>query len=512
MLNRISVSFIFCILFSITAIAQPGYWPTSGWRTASPESQGIDSAMLAEAIESARKSGVNIHSLLVVRNNFIVAEAYFYPYDGKAPHDLASVTKSITGTLVGMAIEQKKIKGVDQKALQFFSKMKIANKDPRKEKITVGNLLTMSSGLNCIAKGEPTLWEMLNQPDNAKYMLDLAMVSEPGSNFSYCSGGMHLLSAIISNATGMNEEAFAKRFLFEPIGIKQLIWPVDPQNVNHGFGNLHLLPRDMAKLGVLYLNGGRWDGRQIIPADWVNAATTSKIKTGGARDYGYGWWIPAAGGLIPYEASGRGGQQISVMPSKNTVIVFNGGGFNTGDVMKLIQPAIKSDQPLPENPTAAAKLKESITWAAKPNPPPAVFPPLPAIAKAISGRTFTVGSNWIGLKTLTLRFPEAGDPTAKFSFIENWNMNRLEKLSEVRPVGLDGVLRLSPNGRYGLSVGVRGSWADERTFVLEYDEVANLNSYTLRMSFTEKTVSIQAKERTGLFDEKFEGKIEDMAK
>lgn len=507
MLHRICTSLFFCILFSFTAIAQPSYWPTSGWRTASPESQGIDSAVLADAIETARKSGVNIHSLLVVRNNFIVAEAYFYPYDGKAPHDLASVTKSITGTLIGMAIEQKKIKGVDQKALQFFSKMKIANKDPRKEKITVGNLLTMSSGLNCIAKGEPTLWEMLNQPDNAKYMLDLAMVSEPGSNFSYCSGGMHLLSAIISNATGMNEEAFAKRFLFEPIGIKQMIWPVDPQNVNHGFGNLHLLPRDMAKLGVLFMNNGRWDGRQIIKADWVTAATTSKIKTGGARDYGYGWWIPAAGGLIPYEASGRGGQQISVMPSKNTVIVFNGGGFNTGDVMKLIQPAIKSDQALPENSAATAKLKNVISEVSKAAAPTAAQP-LPAIAKAISGKTFTVQSNWIGLKTLTLRFPEVGDPTAKFSFVENWNMNRTEKLSEVRPIGLDGSLRLSPNGRYGLSVGVRGKWEDDHTFVLEYDEVANLNSYTLRLSFTENTMSVQAKERTGLFDEKFDGTIE----
>ncbi len=508
MLHRLCASPFFCILFSFTTIAQPGYWPTSGWRTATPESQGIDSTVLAEAIETARKNGVNIHSLVVVRNNFIVAEAYFYPYDGKAPHDLASVTKSITASLIGMAIEQRKVKAVDQKALSFFSKVKIANKDSRKEKITVEHLLTMSSGLNCISKGgEPTLWEMLNQPDNAKYMLDLAMVAEPGSNFVYCSGGMHLLSAIISNATGMNEEAFAKRFLFEPIGIKQEIWPVDPQNVNHGFGNLHLLARDMAKIGVLYLNQGRWDGRQIIPADWVKAATSSHIKTGGARDYGYGWWIPAPGNIIPYEASGRGGQQISVMPSKNTVIVFNGGGFNTGDVMKMIQPAIKSDQALPENPAAAAKLKAAISEAGK-AAEPGKIQPLPAIAKAISGKTFTVQNNWIGLTTLTLTFPEVGDPTAKLGFVENWNMNRTEKLREVRPIGLDGRLRLSPNGRYGLSVGVRGNWEDDHTFLLEYDEVANLNSYKMRLSFTENTVSIQSKERTGLFDEKFEGKLE----
>ena len=224
--SRILVPLLLALFLPATIISQtPAYWPTSGWRTASPESQGIDSDLLAEAINTARKSGINIHSLLVVRNNYIVAEAYFFPYDGKAPHDLASVTKSITSTLIGLAIEQRKVKSVEQKALSFFSKNKIANKDPRKEKITVEHLLTMSSGLNCISKGgEPTLWEMLNQANNAQYMLDLPMVAEPGSNFVYCSGGMHLLSAIISNTTGMRAEDFAKKFLFEPINIKQAIW------------------------------------------------------------------------------------------------------------------------------------------------------------------------------------------------------------------------------------------------------------------------------------------------
>lgn len=495
---------------SLFAPAQT-YWPTSGWRTATPESQGLDSNLLAEAITTARKSGLNIHSLLVVRNNYLVAEAYFFPYDGKVPHDLASVTKSITSTLIGLAIEQRKIKSVEQKALSFFSKHKIANKDARKERITLAHLLTMSSGLNCISQGgEPTLWEMLNQPNNVQYMLDLPMVAEAGSKFVYCSGGMHLLAAILANTTGMRAEAFAAKFLFEPIGIRQAIWPIDPEGINHGFGNLHLLPRDLAKLGVLVMNQGKWDNRTLIPSEWVTNATRAQIKTGNPRDYGYGWWIHPAGNLIPFEASGRGGQQISVLPSKNAVIVFNGGGFNTGEVMKFVLPALKSDAPLPANPAAEAKLKAAIEEAAKP-PVPAAVAPLPTIAKVISGKTFTLQPNWLGLQSLTLTFPAVGDPTARLAFIENAHMNRTEKQREVRPIGLDGVLRLSPNGRYGLSVGLRGQWEDDRTFVLEYDEVANLNSYRLRMSFTENSVSsvsIQAKERTGLFEEKFDGKVE----
>ncbi len=509
---KLSVVFLVSYFFFSPAFGQVSYWPTSGWRAASPESQGIDSDLLAEAVNTARKSGINIHSLLVVRNNYIVAEAYFFPYDGKAPHDLASVTKSITSTLIGLAIEQRKVKSIEQKALSFFSKNKITNKDTRKEKITVEHLLTMSSGLNCISKGgEPTLWEMLNQTDNAQFMLNLPMVAEPGSNFVYCSGGMHLLSAIISNAMGVRAETFAQRFLFDPINIKQAIWPIDPNGINHGFGNLHLLPRDMAKLGVLMMNQGKWDGHQVVPADWVTNMTRSHIKTGGARDYGLGWWINPVGNPIPFEASGRGGQQISVIPSKNTVIVLNGGGFNTGDFMKLVLPAIKSDQPLPANPTAEAKLKTAIAEVARASAP-APIPALPTLAKTISGKTFMLAPNWIGLQSLTLNFPAVGDPTVRLAFIENANMNRTEKAREVRPLGLDGVLRLSPNGRYGLSVGLRGAWEDATTFVLEYDEVANLNSYKLRLSFTESGVSVQAKERTGLFDEKFEGKRESSSK
>ena len=348
---------------------------------------------------------------------------------------------------------------------------------------------------------------MLNKSDNVQFMLDLPMVAEPGSNFVYCSGGMHLLSAILANAMGMRAETFAQRFLFDPIGIKQVIWPFDPQGINHGFGNLHLLPRDMAKLGVLMMNQGKWDNRTIIPTDWVTNATRSHIKTGNTRDYGLGWWVHPAGNLIPFEASGRGGQQISVIPSKQAVVVLNGGGFNTSEFMKLVLPAFVSDQPLPANPNAEARLKDAIAEAAK-APAPATIPPLPAMAKTISGKTFALAPNWIGLQSLTLNFPAAGDPTVRLAFAESGNMNRTEKLREVRPIGLDGVLRLSPNGRYGLSVGLRGRWEDERTFVLEYDEVANLNSYQLRMSFTDTAVSVQAKERTGLFDEKFTGKVE----
>ncbi|HMV50376.1 MAG TPA: serine hydrolase, partial [Blastocatellia bacterium] len=228
------------------------------WRTATPESQGVDSAMLAEAIETARQRGLAIHSFLLIRNGRLIAESYFYPYDGKTPHDIASVTKPITATLIGLAIAQGKIESVKQPMLSLFAGRNVANVDERKQRVAVEHLLTMSSGLACKAQaGEPTLWEMLSAADNTQFMLDLPMVADPGSNYVYCSGGMHLLSSALKQRTGMNAEAFARKNLFAPLGITNLIWPRDAQQVSHGFGNLHLLPRDMAKLGQLFLDGGR---------------------------------------------------------------------------------------------------------------------------------------------------------------------------------------------------------------------------------------------------------------
>jgi CubicO group peptidase (beta-lactamase class C family) len=494
----------------------PKYWPTDGWRTSTPEEQGVDSELLAQAIETAQQRNLAVHSLLVVRNGYLIAEAYFYPYAGKHPHDIASVTKSLTTTLTGIAIAQQKIKSPQEPLLSFFAGRTIANQDERKARITLAHLMTMSSGLDCKAqRGEPTLWEMLESNKDVQHMLDLQMVAEPGANFVYCSGGMHLLSAIISQATGMKTEAFARQTLLSPLGIREIIWPADPQGINHGFGNLHLLPRDMAKLGLLYLNRGNWDGRQIVPAEWVAAATRPQKNSSNTRDYGFGWWIPKSDPMIAYEASGRGGQSISVLPDKNTVIVFNGGGFPAGDVMKMLTPALKSTPPLPANVKGVARLNAAIAAAAKPVVANAGVKP-PAIAQIISGKTIALKRNWMGLTSLGLTFQASGTATAQFNFgpsLKQAQFGRSAKItrkgpfSESRPIGVNGATIISPDGPMGLPVAVRGFWENDRTFMLEYDEIANTNTYRLRLSIDQDQVSVHATERTGLFDEKFAGRI-----
>lgn len=521
LLNHVLCLSVLFALLALTAGAQRQFASRSadGWRTASPESQGVDSAMLADAIEAARQRGLNIHSFLLIRNGVLISEAYFFPYDGKSPHDIASVTKPITTTLIGLAIEQGKIESVSQPMLSLFAGRNAANVDERKRRVTVEHLLTMSSGLACKAQaGEPTLWEMLSAPDNAQFMLDLPMVAEPGGNYVYCSGGMHLLSAALKQRTGMNAEAFARKHLFAPLGITNLIWPRDAQQVSHGFGNLHLLPRDMAKLGRLFLDDGKWQGKQLIPAAWIKEATRSHIKTGGAgsSDYGYGWRVPTNGGLVAFEAGGRGGQQISVLPTKNAVIVFNGGGFSSGDFMKQVQAALKSDQALPENPAALARLNAAIAAVAK-APAPQTVAVLPALAQAISGKTFELEKNWMGLKSLSLSFrPGEATATATLQFQvalkqHQWGLSAKVRggrtVTETRAVGLDGVPRFSGDGIGGLPVAMKGGWESDGSFMLEYDEVANTNMHRLQLSFDGNRVKVAAKERTGLFNETFGGQL-----
>jgi CubicO group peptidase (beta-lactamase class C family) len=490
------------------------------WPVATPESQGIDSGGIAAAIESLREREAPIHSLLIVRNGKLVTEASFYPYDGRTPHDIASVTKPITTTLVGLAIARGHFSSVSESMLSIFQGGKggggwgpIANIDERKRAVQLLHLLTMSSGLGIKTQGgEPTLWEMLSAPDNVGFMLDLPMSDEPGTKYAYNSGGMHLLSGAISQRTGRSAEELARATLFRPLGIRSWNWPRDPQNVSHGFGNLHLLPRDMAKIGWLFLEEGRWNGRQVIPAEWVAAATRAHIKTGGpgTSDYGYGWRVPTNGSPVSFEASGRGGQQISVLKKARSVIVINGGGFSSGELMKQIFGSLQSDSPLPENPAALARLRRAIEAAARP-PAPRPSAPLPVAAGELSKHTWQMPDNWLGLQSLAIRF-NGNAPTATATLTFGPALKRDQfglsakvagngMITESRPVGLDGVLRLSEGGILGLPVALRGSWLDDQTFQLEYNEVANTNTYFLKLRPAADGLHVEASERTGLFKE-----------
>ncbi|MEA4908313.1 MAG: serine hydrolase [Anaerolineaceae bacterium] len=321
------------------APAQPSgpYWPTGDWRTAAPEEQGMDAHKLAQMQAAIEQEDLALHSLLVIRNGYIVSETYYGKYTANDRHDLYSCTKSFVSTLVGIAIDQGLIDGTGQRMLAYFSGHSFANVDARKEAMTLADVLSMQTGL-AWEEGDPAYISLSRSPDWVAYMLDLPMQAPPGSQFNYCSGCSHLLSAMVGQASETGARDFAERYLFKPLGIRQARWDIDPHGNPIGGWGLQLTPREMAKLGYLYLHHGEWDGQQVVPAQWVAEATRRHAGDEGELGYGYQWWTYPA--LDAYTALGRGGQTIFVVPGADLVIVTTADLEDHDAIFDLIETYI----------------------------------------------------------------------------------------------------------------------------------------------------------------------------
>ena len=497
-------------------------WPTEDWPTSTPENLGMDSESLVEILNFYRENKVNIHSMLIIRDGSIVLDACFYPVTpGGTVHDVASVTKSITSVLIGIAIDQGFIKSVEQLLLSHFPERTIANLDANKEKITIENLLTMTSGFSCgYQPGEKEHSEMFTSEDWVQYVLDLPMVRGPGQEYAYCSGNSHLLSAILTEATGMSMLDFAQKHLFSPLGIDEVIWPADPQGITRGWGDIHLHPRDLAKIGYLFLNNGLWEGKQLVNAAWVEKST--QIQVDGAvktntfvrpgRDYGYAWHLVSEGPFSGmYYAAGRGGQSLTVLPDANIVTVITGGenalleydGEKIGEFILSI-----SDQALPKNPEGNENLQQKTEALTAAPSPEQIY--LPEIAQIISGEIFILEENFLNFKTISLRFNGQEEAEVRFSLIDPASGKYTQLVEPIitqlaAPMRLDGIYTIIP-GRFGLSTGIKGNWDTDGDFLLTIDEMADINVFELRMSFEADRVTIVLNEKTGLIvNETFEG-------
>jgi CubicO group peptidase (beta-lactamase class C family) len=469
-------------------ILNPSYFPTKEWQTSTPEEQGFDSAKLSEGLSEISKKDLNIHSLLFIRNGKIFLDAYFYPYDGETVHELASVTKSIMTTLIAIAESQGKLK-LEDKMLSFFPAGSIANLDERKKRITVKHLTSMSAGLESVGfeRYEGTLEDMRANSNWIKFAVDRKSVFEPGNKFIYDSPGMHILSAILQNSTGKTSFEFAKEYLFEPLGIKEAIWASDGQGYTFGWGDLYLHPRDAAKIGYLWLNNGNWENKQIVPAKWVKESVKIQMKTGRGDYYGNGWWIsPENNGN--FIASGRGGQFIRVFPSMNLIAVTTGGGLDWDKITPFIVPAIIDlKKPLPENKAAYAKLNEILSDIKK-APPEKKIDRMPPIAEKISDRIYNLDSNPYSLKSVKFIFKNGITADAELIFSN-------KEPDRILEIGLDGIYRFSP-GVNNLKSGQRGYWIGEDTFIFEYNLIANIDCFLLKIKFEGDNIKIEIKEKS----------------
>lgn len=366
--------FIIIIFFYSYVTASANIYPTKGWQISTPEEQGIRSQMLAEMMEHVKTYNFSIDSILIVRNGYVVLDAYFYPFLKGQKHIIHSCTKSIMSALIGIAIDKGYIKSVDQPITDFLPNKEFANMDDLKKSITLENLLMMASGLKCrdsYLYRWVGLFEMQNSSDWAQYVLDLPMSEAPGERFEYCNGVSYLLSVIIQNTTGMKTLDFARKHLFGPLGIVDVGWATSPQGVDIGYGEMWLKPHDMAKFGWLFLNKGRWSNKQILPSSWVDVSTRGHIGAALFDQYGYQWWVDSAGF---YMAVGHKGQFIFIVPQKNLVVVFtsdlSGRHFPIPNLLlqNYIIPAAEASKPLPSNTEEQARLDELVKSVARATP------------------------------------------------------------------------------------------------------------------------------------------------
>ena len=460
-----------------------------GWREGTPESQGFDPVALADAARAVRAADLPVHAVVVVRDGAVVLDASYYPYDGTTPHAVGAITRTVLTTLLGIAVDRG-IVAMDDPVVSFFPDRSIANRDARKERVTLRHLASQTSGLDCrAANDEARLRAMTTSADWVGFALDLPVTSEPGTTFHACSVAMHLLSAVLQTATGVTALEFARQFVFEPLGISDVRWTADPQGYQHGWSDLFLLPGDLAKFGQMWIDGGRWRSREIVSDAWARAATHAQVVTGGASDYGFGWWLPQGATAGTLEAVGHGGQSLVVRPDLGLVVVTAGSGIDPSQVTDPMLAALVSPgAPLLSDPPGTASLAAALEEVRE--APEAITLRSPAsTVKSVSGVTWTLGDNPIGLASLRLALKRAADAgTVRMTFRDG-------PIEQVVPVGLDGRFRLGLD-RYRRPIAIRGEWVEGRTFVLEVDETAEGHAYTLRLTFAKdgETVAVEGLE------------------
>jgi CubicO group peptidase (beta-lactamase class C family) len=318
-------------------------------RTAAAEDAGASAALHLESMEAAIRSGdfPKITSVVVARHGSVVYEGYFSGVDVRTQLDMRSATKTIAGMLVGIAIDQGRLPGVDAPVLRYLRlRRPMQNPDPRKQRITLEDFLTMSSLLECddwndFSRGNEERMYLVE--DWVQFAFDLPIKGFPpwakrpqdspyGRSFSYCTAGVVTLAAVLERATGTPLPDFAEKHLFRPLGIEGVRWQRTPLGLAVTGGGLRLTARDLLALAELYLRGGRWNGAQLVPEEWVRRSLRPHVRVDDQTEYGYLWWLKtfrSGGREFPAAfMSGNGGNKVVVLPALDAAVVISSTNYN----------------------------------------------------------------------------------------------------------------------------------------------------------------------------------------
>ena len=372
-----------------------------------PEAQGISSAAILDFVQSADKQVDSMNSFMLVRHGHVVAEGWWSPYAADIPHSMYSLSKSFTSTGVGLAIAEGKL-SLNDEVLKFFPDEAPANPSANLKAMRVRDLLRMSTGQHA---DDMTNFSFDSKEPLVKLFLSIPVAHKPGTHFWYNTPATFMCSAIVQKATGQTLFNYLKPRLFEPLGIENPTWEMKQQYTFGGSG-LHIRTEDIASFGQLYLQKGKWNGKQLVPESWVTAATSLQTANGSNPDsdwdqgYGYFFWRCRHG---CYRGDGAFGQFCIVMPEQDAVVAITSGTRDLQGVVNLVWqkllPAMQAGS-LPADDPSDQRLKQTLAGLTM-HPQTGAADPSAAVM-GWSGRKFIFPENKQKIESAALEFDKAG--------------------------------------------------------------------------------------------------------
>ncbi len=455
----------------------------------SPESQGVLSSGIRNFLKATQDSGLEWHSFMLVRHGNVVAEGWWKPFDATNKHTLYSLSKSFTSSAIGFLVSEGKITVEDQ-VISFFPEHTPVEVSNNLKAMKIKHLLTMNTGHD--TDTIPVMFANENQ-SWIKSFLNHPVIHQPSSHFLYNTGATYMLGAIVHKITGQLLEDYLRPRLFEPLGIKNYDWEKSPQGLNTaGFG-LRIKTEDIAKLGQLYLQKGKWQGKQLLPEAWVDEATKKQTTSqSGDNDwsqgYGYQFWRCKPGF---YRGDGAFGQFCMVMPEHDAVLAMTCESFDLQKTMNVayqtILPALTTNSSLPENSSETVALKNDIAALTLPvTKSKLAVETLHATSLQYDGNVYSFEKNNYGINQMGFGFFSDGGfividgSTIEFGW-ERWKVNK-NAFKNPFPV----TRRTDATSK----IAATGTWMNENTLQINLKFVEAIHGDKLTFTFKDEKVSV----------------------
>jgi CubicO group peptidase (beta-lactamase class C family) len=485
-------SFSLVLVIFAAAILHAGGDPSpSSLPRSTPEAQGVSSSAILAFVQAADREVAALHSLVIVRHGHVIAEGWWAPYTAREPHMLFSLSKSFTSTAVGFAAAEGLL-SVDDLVLGFFPDEAPADPSAHLRAMRVRDLLTMTTGHH---DEDLAKFPFGGEENLVQRFLALPVAHKPGTLFVYNTPASYMLSAIVQKVTGQTVLDYLRPRLFEPLGISDPAWDASAQGVTMGGFGLSVRTEDIARFGLLYLQKGRWQGRQLLPAAWVDEATARQVSNGSSpssdweQGYGYQFWRSRHGF---YRGDGAHGQFCLVLPQHDTVIAITAGTRDMGAVMNLawdrLVPALRPGT-LPPDPAGHAALTARLSSLAL--PAQAATATAPRVA-ALAGRQFVFGTDARALQALAIdRLDPAGVATLTF------RIDGTDHQLSASPGTWQSSTMPAPENGKPEPVAASGAWTAPDTYTLQVVRSRTPFVMTFRLRFAGDQLTIDAEQNVG---------------